>query len=586
MSPLSQVLGPVLSCLALAAGGPGAPGTGSARPPASGTPARADLYGDPLPPGALARLGTAQLRHEGADIAFSADGKTLFSADPHATVCSWDVTTGRLTRQTRARLPKVPRSQAAAVGAGLSPGGRLLAVFAGEGVYLYDTATGHERRRLAADRFGHESLTFSRDSRTLATLIGIADRYVIRLWNLSTGESRLTLVRPNFVEAIAFSPDGKLLASWEGGQVLHLWDAATGREVCQGRAAGRAWAFSPDGKTLATADSEGTVALWQTAGLKKQATFKPSAAVRGRTILTPRLAFAPDGGLLAVGGLETLVLWDVTTRKERLRLPDREARRLAFAPDGKTLACAGHSEIRLWDAVTGKRLHNRPGHDSHVWAVAVSPDGKVVASASWSDPAVRLWDAATGRPLAPSLQGASWVRSCAFAADGRLLVAGADVLQLLEAATGKELRRFVLTDLAGGRPRYAEVLAAHLGRDGKRLAAMSTGEVPGERARHSQITVWDAGTGAVLVRRPFRGNLGSCFTPDGDGVTVDGPDRLTVEDTATGQDRAVLAGGLLPRRPAAGCGDAGDATGRLAAEGGPPGGGGDGAGHLRRRGRD
>src|SRR5262249_10143311 len=146
--------------------------------------------------------------------------------------------------------------------------------------------------------------------------------------------------------------------------------------------------FSPDGKTIASgAVLDGTVTLWDAVTLKPHATLK-AAAIRGAY----RLTFSPDGALLAEGSEDDLVLWDVSRRKVFRRLPERRATSIASAPDGKTLACWGSGEvIRLWDVATGEPLHQRPGHDQHVWSVSVSPDGKVMASTALHDPVLRLW---------------------------------------------------------------------------------------------------------------------------------------------------------------------------------------------------
>jgi WD40 repeat protein len=239
-----------------------------------------------------------------------------------------------------------------------------------------------------------------------------------------------------------------------------------------------------------------------------------------------------------------VVLWDVASRKERRRLDQREVRRLSFAPDGKALAAAGKFEIHLWDAATGQELHRRPGHDSQVWSVVASPDGKVLASASWNDPVVRLWDAVRGKPLFSLPGHGEGVRSCAFSADGKLLLSGcSDTLHLCSAATGEEVRRFVIKDV-DGLPQKHGVLVCHLSPDGSRLAAVSTVWDDKLKRNRTQMSVWDAQTGEPVAQRAFRGGLSSRFTPGGEGVTVDGTDYLTVEEVTTGRELAIIPGNL------------------------------------------
>jgi WD40 repeat protein len=502
-----------------------------------------DYYGDPLPPGVVARMGSMQLRQEMAHLAFSADSKTLISAGWDGTVRFWDMATGRQARRTRIPLSENPPSQPDLVIAGLAPNGKVLAVFEGDSLDLYDIRTREKLSRLPAAGDGHKRLSFSADGKLLAALIGIADNYALRLWDLSTGKERFRLEKLNQAgNSLVLSPDGSRLAyqTDENERVLHVHDTTTGRELAKGPVEGWCFAFSPDSQTLAAAmnfENNTMVTLWETAGLKKRATLRPSRVTK-RIIETPCLTFSPDGKLLVMGGLEALVVWDVSAGKERLRLDDRRAKEVLFSPDGKTLASAGKFEIRLWDIGTGERLHGRAGHDSHVGSVAVSPDGRIVASTAWSDSLVRLWDADTGKPLPLVPQHDSWIRSCAFAPDGRLVISGGfGVVRLLDAGTGAEQRRFVITDRKTGKQNH-EILVSHLSSDGKRLAVISTAQ------EQRQLTLWDASTGELLVRRPFDGSLDSRFTADSKGVTVDSRERLLVEDTKAGQPLAVISGDL------------------------------------------
>jgi WD40 repeat protein len=412
-----------------------------------------------------------------------------------------------------------------------------------EAVHLYDTSTGGERHRLPVGPAGHRQLAFAPDGNTLATMIGLGGRYVIRLWDVATGAERLALKPRRFIRGFVFSPDGKLLALSDGGEgkeALRLWDTATGQELRHVHTAGGDLAFSPNGKTVAAGDRYGTVTLWEAATLRQVVTLKPSVA----NWTSSCLSYSPDGTRLAVAGDKGLLVWDVAARKEHLRLPERKARWLAFAPDGKTLACSGQIALRLWDVTTGRQLHPRPVHESDVWSVAVAPDGKVVASTSPDDPVVRLWDAATGQPLRALPGHDSSARLCGLSPDGKLVLSGGTLdgtLRLWETATGKELRRLTVEDLGGGPRGLLDITAFRLAPDGKHLAAVSLSY---RKRDHYQLNVWDVSTGKPLTRRPFAGGFDSRFTPDGTGVTVRTGKGLTIEETATGRGLVTVPGDL------------------------------------------
>jgi WD40 repeat protein len=473
--------------------------------------------------------------------AFSPDGKALVTAGADQAVRAWDTAAGRLARHT----PLRPPSAGVALSGEplLAPGGQVTAAWGSDdAAHLYDAATGEHRRRLPTGRAGHQQLAFSPDGKVLATMAGLGGRYAVRLWDVPTGRLLRAFQERGYIGALVFSPDGKLLASPAGKQVLR-WDTAAGRELPAVPAEAHCLAFSPDGKVAATADRHGVVTLWEAAAWEKRATLRPAPAVAGRYVRDPCLAFSPEGSLLALGGLEAVVLWDVAGRKERRRLPDRNARWLAFAPGGKALACAAETEVRLWDVTTGERLHHRPGHDHDAWCVAVSPDGKVVATACTDDPFIRLWAAATGAPLRPVHRPTPSTRTCVFTADSRRAVSGGGGgdLALWDVATGAELRRFRAADLGGGAERSLDVITFRLSADGRRLAALCLSQGGKD---HYQINVWEVATGEALTRRHFRGGFSSRFTADGEAVTVDGRLGLTIEETATGRELATIPGDL------------------------------------------
>jgi WD40 repeat protein len=498
-------------------------------------------------------------------VVFSDDGKTLISGSAYATVRFWDVATGKDVQRKQLRRTQAMTRFEYFGDAALTTNGKILAARGDECVYLYDTAAGEELHRLPVERASNQRLSFSPDGQILAVVTGLAQRHVIRLWDVATGKERLALEghkRP--IQDVAFSPDGKLLVASDAEPVLRLWDTTTGQELRSVPADGKRLAVSPDGKTVAAIDREGTVSLWEAVTFKELATLKASPRVTRSYSWDPGLSFSPDNTLLAVGGEEAVVLWDLAAQKERCRLSDRYAHWIAFAPDGKTLACSGGVAIRLWDVTTAQQLHHRPGHEDKVSSLSVSPDGKVVASVAWNDPAVRLWDAATGKPTR-SLKGHDCsVRSCGFSSDGKWVLAGGmsdGTVHLWEAATGREGRTFVVEDLSGGPPRLSDVFSFRLSPDGANLAAVHLNY--GKQPNHYQLSVWDARTGKILARRSLPEDFQCRFTPDGKGVAMRTTSNgLTIQETLTGREivtiprsrensSRTMPGGGTPFRPVA-----------------------------------
>ncbi len=528
---------------------------------------RTDRFGDPLPPGALARLGTVRFRSglPVAHVAFAPDGKVLATAtqngeadDNLGSVCLWDRATGHRLRQFGAR--KGPRLALA-----WSPDGKALATQEENGeVRLWDLG-GKEFRRITegsvalggapgSDQEGYRGVgvVFSPDGKALAARG--PDR-AVRLWEVATGrELRKLAAGPEDSSPLAFSADGKTLAT-AAEDMVRLWDVEAGKELRRltgHKGLAGTPAFSPDGRTF--------TAVARTPGQHYQVTAHVWDVASGRALrkwdLPVRPVFAcrlsPDGTKLLAGGWAGgMRLYDLATGKELYRLTAPFTGSLfsvAYSPDGQTIASGGENRVlQLWDEKTGKPLPS-PGHQGIVESLSLSADGGRLASVA-SDEGIRVWEVAAARPLAGFRSPRGHFSAVAFSPDGRTLAAagegafaGGDAfVRLLDASTGEEVRR-----LTGARDGHHVVAFSP---DGKIVAAGSRDN--GNRDRDKSIRLWEAATGRLLhrllpprtVEGVDRGVLCLAFSPDGRLLASGGWGAVAcVWDVVTGERWCDLPG--------------------------------------------
>jgi RNA polymerase sigma factor (sigma-70 family) len=509
------------------------------------TPVITDLHGDPLPQGAVARLGTVRFRHGFGTrmVGFAPGGKILASGDVDLCLglCLCDAVTG----QPRSRLAESYPVWSFA----FSPDGSTVAlVMNGTDVSLWDVTTGKELRRYTGPDVDFlTTIAISPDGQILAAgeSMGQLRPSKIILWDIATAkEIRRLEGHQGSVPSIAFSPDGTSLASGSADKTIRLWDVGTGvlrTQINANEKGVYSVVFAPGGKTIASVAEDGWTRLWDTASSKQL------HAIKSENAHIMAAVFSPDARLFATGeeapdGSGTIRLWNPETGKlVRQWVTDMlgAVHGLAFSPDGKAIASISADCVtRLWDPVSGKELHPLVGHRFAVDFLRFALDGKSIFSQG-REKKLLEWDIASGRPRRQVFSQpyglqveVGWVpHVLALSSDGKLLAVAGNIwkpefkpdpiIRLWDTVQQKEMRAL------SGHEGKVEWLEGSP--DGSRLAS----------GAKDGIRVWNLETGKTLIH--LKGLHPAykffAFSPAGGLLAALGADNtIRLHDVATGKE--------------------------------------------------
>ena len=368
--------------------------------------------------------------------------------------------------------------------------------------------------RLGKGRVGpsDRAIAFSPDGQLLAAASGVG------LWLYDVGTSNaLSMLPKKMANSVSFSPDGATLASGSGrvkGEIT-LWDLANGTNTAT--LGDGDWVryvtFSPDGRILASCSSGPRADLWDVATGTHLASLESPASI------ISTLSFSSDGSILASGEEDgTVRLWDLATGTNTLAFEDhiRGVESVSFSPDGTTLAsAAGDGTVRLWNLETGSHFATLM-HEAHVLCVAFSPDGATLASGVWNGE-INLWNPATGGKTATFPVQGGRVLSVAYSPDGTTLATASEegTINLWDLATGN-------ATAITGHPNFPDAIA--FSPDGETLASNSNGAWKGT------VNVWHTETGRAMATLTGHTSVvwGVSISPDGETVASASHDGTVV----------------------------------------------------------
>ncbi|MEL6814228.1 MAG: NB-ARC domain-containing protein [Cyanobacteria bacterium J06598_3] len=408
-----------------------------------------------------------------------------------------------------------------------SPDGAQLATGVDQDIMLWEVSRCSPEMTYVGHQGWVHTLAFSPDGKVLAS--GSSDR-TLRLWTVETGQCQKTLRgHEGAVHAVAFSPDGKQLVSGGAEGQLRLWEPSTGKllkTIAAHKGQIYSVAFTPNGERLLSSGQDGTVRLWNLATETCEKTIETSvhwSLACGLSHDGKRVVTGSDG--------EAVYLWTLEKPQEPQRLAyEDNVWAAAFSPDDRMVVTASDDRtLRLWDSQTGQCLKTLQAHQNRVWLATFSPDGAKLASCS-DDQTLKLWNVATGDCISTLKTYSDAVMAVAVSPDGERLVSGSEdgYVRLWNKATGKVTQTLTAhTNVVG---------AITFDQTGKRFASGSDDET---------VRLWDSQTGECL--RTFWGHEGwvheVAFDPLGRYLASSGHDQtVRLWDMRSGECVKTLVG--------------------------------------------
>ena len=510
---------------------PGNPGQ-----PTPGTPKKAEA--EQLPPGVVARLGVPRLPLR-SPMAFAPDGRTFLGVSGDS-VTRFDAVSGKVVEQNT--FPGLTGTPA------LSPDGRTLLTIGDTEIKAWDVAS--KRQLFSATfpvRVRSSAVALSPNGKQLATTgssPGNPAPMRLAVWNLANGTARTLQPETAHGSSLLFSPDGRRLLTWTGGQVS-CWNLQNARIEWTSKNRCDELVVAPDGKWMLLYQfPKGWFAM-------NAATGQPIAGLKlptDRHYSTP--AIAPDNRTIIFPTTRGVVFWDMKEGRERCVLAgtNRDAVWGAsflgpFALDGKSIL-VNFGALQRYDIPTGKPLwpdSTELGQTAPPAALVYSPDGKWLASGSYEDYTVRIWDT-QNRRIAHTLRGhASYVRALAFTPDSTKLITGGgdSTLRVWDVSSGRELRIIHLHD-ERDLTEHQQVVALEVSAEGNRAAILGLQRLGKVGNNDDAYSVWDLSSGKLLEKQK------NAFVAGGDFV-----DRLLMAKPALLHENGSIVGKKgVPSRPA------------------------------------